>query len=86
MKRSEYRSQKSAGSVLGVRPHLGESTRNAAGLQAGEFHRQALPFRRDVEQALAPIIHPLLLHDITLVDELLEDPAERLFGDLQDVE
>src|SRR5262249_14543887 len=82
----EHRSQESAGGIVGVRPHLREGTRDAGGLQARELHRQALPFRRDVEQALAPIVHPLLLHDIALVDELLEHPAQRLFGDFHDVE
>src|SRR5262249_41205058 len=39
-----------------------------------------------IEQPLAAIVRALLLRHIALVDELLEHAAERLLGDLQDVE
>ncbi len=69
-----------------IRPELGERARDALGLQAGELHRQRFALRRDVEQALAAVVRALLLQHVALVDELLEHAAERLLGDLQDVE
>ena len=56
------------------------------GLQAGELLHQRLALRRRIEQPLAAVIVAGLLHDIALVQELLEHPAERLLGDAQDVE
>ena len=50
------------------------------------FIASASPFGGDVEQPLAAVVGALLLHHIALVDELLEHAAERLLGDLQDVE
>ena len=38
------------------------------------------------EQALTAVVGSLLLHHVALVDELLEDTAERLLGDLENVE
>ena len=67
-------------------PSSRERAGDALGLQAGELHRQRLALRRDVEQALAAVVLALLLHDVALVDQLLEHAAERLLGDLQDVE
>ena len=56
------------------------------GLQAGELHRQRLALGGDVKQALAAVVVAVLLHDIALVEQLLEHAAERLLGDLQHVE
>ena len=39
-----------------------------------------------MEEPLAAVVGALALHDIALVDELLEHAAERLLGDFQDVE
>ena len=50
------------------------------------FIASASPFGGDVEQALAAVVRALLLHDVALVDQLLEHAAERLLGDLQHVE
>ena len=47
------------------------------------FVDQCLALRRDEKQALAAVVLARLLHDIALVDQLLEHPAERLLGDLQ---
>ena len=60
--------------------------RDPRGLQTGKLHRQRSRPWRDVEQALAAVVGAFLLHHIALVDELLEHAAERLLGDLQDVE
>ena len=67
-------------------PELGQRARDARGLQSRELHGERLAFRRNVEQALAAVIGALLLHHIALVDELLEHAAERLLGDLENVE
>ena len=45
-----------------------------------------LALRRDVKQALAAVVRALLLQHVALVDQLLEHAAERLLGDVQDVE
>src|SRR6478752_5195825 len=72
---------------LGIlRRHLGERPGNARGLEAGELLHQRLALRCRKQQALAAIIVASLLHDIALVQELLEHAAERLLGDAQDVE
>ena len=63
-----------------------EHAADALGLQAGKLHRQRLAGRADIEQPLAAIVGALLLHDVALVDELLEHAAERLLGDFQNVE
>ena len=46
----------------------------------------ASPAGLDIEQPLAAIVGALALHDVALVDQLLEHAAERLLGDLENVE
>ena len=82
----DHGDQEPARRLVRVGPELGERARDARGLQAGELHRQRLALRRDEEQALAAVVGAFLLHHVALVDELLEHAAERLLGDLQDVE
>src|SRR5436190_20837945 len=82
----DHGGQKSAGGLVCVRTELGERARNTRGLQAGELHRQGLAFCRHVEQALPPVIGALLLHHVALIDELLEYAADRLLGDLEDIQ
>src|SRR6516225_5725717 len=65
---------------------LGEHAGNARGLQAGKLHGERFTSGRNVKQPLPAIAGALFLHDITLVDQLLEYAAERLFGDLQNIE
>ena len=72
--------------IAGAGTELGERAGDPLGLQAGKLHRQRLALRRDVEQPLAAVVRALLLHHVALVDQLLEHAAERLLGDLQDVE
>ncbi len=55
-------------------------------MQSGQLHRQRFTLRRDKEQPLAAIIRARPLLDIALVDQLLEDAAERLLGDLEDIQ
>jgi hypothetical protein len=64
---------------------LGQHTPDARGLHPGKLHRQRLARGADIEEPLAAIVRPLLLHDVAFVDELLEHAAERLLGDLQDI-
>src|SRR5262245_36373427 len=82
----DHGGEEAAGRLVAVRPDPGAQVRGAAGLPARELHGERLAFRRDVEQALAPVVRTLLLHHVALVDELLEHAAERLLGDLEDVE
>ncbi len=82
----DHGGEKLAGHLVGVRPQFGQRPRDARGLQTGKLHRQGLALRRDEQQALAPVVCALALQDVALVDELLEHAAERLLGDLQDVE
>src|SRR5262245_44471722 len=82
----DHGGEEAAGRLVRVRPELGERMRDARSLQPGELHGERLALRRDIEQALAPVVRALLLHHVALVDELLEHAAERLLGDLEDVE
>src|ERR1700686_5295117 len=65
---------------------LGQHTGDALGLQAGKLHRQRLARWADMKEPLAAVAGALALHHIALVDKLLEHAAERLLGDLQDIE
>ena len=71
---------------MGARPKTGKGTVDALGLQIGEIERQRLAFGRHIKEPLAAILRALALHHIALIDELLEHAAERLLGDLEDVE
>jgi hypothetical protein len=82
----DHGGEETAGRLVRLRSKLGQRTRDARGLQPRELHRQRLAFRRDVEQALAAVVRALLLHHVALIDELLEHAAERLLGDLENVE
>ena len=82
----DHRDQEAPRRLMRAGPKLGERAGDPLGLQAGELHGQRLALRRDIEQALAAVVRALLLHHIALVDQLLEHAAERLLGDLQDVE
>ena len=50
------------------------------------FATSASPFGGGVKQALPAVVVAGLLHDIALVEQLLEHPAQRLLGDAQHVE
>ena len=67
-------------------PSSAKHAGDARGLQPGKLHRQRLARRADIEQPLAAIIGAFLLHHIAFVDQLLENAAERLLGDFQNVE
>jgi len=82
----DHSGEKAPRRLARVGAELREHASDACGLQSGEFQRQRLARRADIQQALAAIVGALLLHDIAFVNQLLEDATERLFGDLQDVE
>ena len=69
---------------------LGPSSASARAMRAvcspASFIASASPLAREIEEALAPVVGARLLQHIALVDELLEHAAERLLGDLEDVE
>ncbi len=67
-------------------PELLEDAADARGLQAGKLHRQRLARRGRIEEPLAAIIVALFLHDIAVIDQLLEHAAEGLLGDFENVE
>src|SRR5215216_1158528 len=81
--RIEQGGEKPARRVVRARAEVGQRPRNPRGLQPGELHGQGFAFRGDVKKALAPVVLAFLLHHVALLDELLEDAAQRLFGDLQ---
>src|SRR6516162_194514 len=76
--RVDHRGKEPARRLVRIGSNLGERSRDACGLQAGELHGQGLAFRRHVKQPLTAIVGALLLQHVTLVDQLLEYAAERL--------
>ena len=68
------------------RRQRGQRLAEAARLQVDEAERQRAAGFGRVEQALAAVERPGLLLDEAVVDELLQDAAEALLGDLEDVE
>src|SRR6266545_3691666 len=65
---------------------LGERVGDAGGLQVRQPQRKLGPFGRDIEQPLAAVELAFLLLDIAEIDQLLEHPAKRLLGDLENVQ
>ncbi len=55
-------------------------------MQRRELERELLTLGRDVKQTLPAVLRAFTLHHVTLVDQLLEDAAERLLGDAKNVE
>ena len=82
----DHRGEKSPRRFVRVRAEFAESAVDALGLQIGQLERQRLALRRHEQQPLAAVLRALLLHDVTLIDQLLEHAAERLLGDVEDVE
>src|SRR5215510_3349969 len=69
-----------------VWPEFTERAIDPLCLQRREPERQGLSLRRHIEEALTAILLALPLQHITLIDELLEHAAERLFRDVEDLE
>ncbi len=78
--------QEARGQSVASRPRVAQGVANALGLQVGELPRQHPSLRRGRQEPLAPVFTPFPLLDEPLIDELLEDPSERLLGDAEDVE
>ena len=82
--RIEHRDQEAAGRVVRSRPEFGEArARCAAVCRPASSSASASPFAVTYSSRWRRSCAPFLLLDITLVDQLLEHPAERLLGDLQ---
>ncbi len=56
------------------------------GLQSGQLCDQRLALGGSEKQALAPVVIAGLLHDIPFIEQLLENPSQRLLGDAQHVQ
>ena len=56
------------------------------GLQAGQLCHQRLALGGGEKKALAPVVVAGPLHDIPFIEQLLENPPQRLLGDAQHVE
>ena len=54
--------RKARADLMRARAEAGERARDAFGLQAGKLHGELFALRRDVKQAVAAIVRPLLLH------------------------
>src|SRR5688572_16294414 len=63
-----------------------ECTPDAMQLRSHELPVQIDPALRQIEQAPAAIKRTFLLHDIAPLDQFAQHAAERLLGDLQNVE
>src|SRR5260221_14154008 len=62
-----------------------KSLREKSRLQSSQLHRQRFAFWRDIEQPLTSVIGGRPLGDVALVDQLLEDAAEGLLGDFENI-
>src|SRR3954465_1565088 len=71
---------------MGAGPELRDWLADERGLQLRHPKRQFPALLGRIEQPLAAVARPLPLLDIALIDELLEHPAERLLGDLENVQ
>src|ERR1700690_3338130 len=72
--------------LMRVWAELGEGAIDALSLQTGELERQGLALRRHIQETLPPVLRAFLLHHEALIDQLLEHAAERLFGDVEDIQ
>src|SRR5262245_44994018 len=82
----DHGGEKPLRSLVAARAELFERGGDAGGLQARKLKRKRAALVGHVQKPLATIMRTFLLNDITLIDELLEDAAERLLGDAQEVE
>ena len=82
----DHRRQKFARRVMRAGTKIIERARNAFGLQLRETHRERLALFGRIKQPLAPVALAFFLQNVAFVDELLEDAAERLLGDAQNVQ
>ena len=78
--------KKTLGCLLCTWPCKLERRADARDLQLGKPFCEFSPLRRYIEQALTPVRLARLLDDELFVDKLLEDAAQALLRDLQDVE
>ena len=86
MHRIEHGDQETPRHVAVLVPVSASARPMRAALQGREPQRQRFALGGDEQQPLAAIRGALLLFHIAFVDELLEHAAERLLGDVEDVE
>src|SRR6202012_1130940 len=72
--------------LMRVGTEFGESAVDAQRLQAGQLERQRLALWRYIQKPLAAVLSPFFLQHVTLIDQLLEHAAERLLGDVEDLQ
>src|SRR5262245_22470851 len=67
----DHGGEKSASGIMCIRPEFAERAADPLRLQSCQLEREGFAFRRDIEQALAPILRAFLLRHVTLIDQLL---------------
>src|SRR5450755_4795587 len=72
--------------LMRVWAELGEGAVDTLRLQAGKLERQGLALRRHIQETLPPVLRAFLLHHEALIDQLLEHAAERLLGDVENLQ
>src|SRR5690348_441860 len=82
----DHGGEEAARRLVRAGPDLVEGARDAHRLELRQLERQRLALLCRVEQPLAPVLRAFLLQHVAFVDELLEHAAERLLGDVEDVE
>src|SRR6202142_3406304 len=82
----DHGGEKTPRRLMRVWAELGEGAIDALRLQAGELERQGLALRRHIQETLPPVLRAFLLHHEALIDQLLEHAAERLLGDVEDLQ
>jgi hypothetical protein len=69
-----------------LRPGLPVRIADPRTLRFRELLLEVAPFRGQLQQPLSPVMWALLLHDELLPDQLAENAAQTLLGDVQDGE
>src|SRR5262245_7023726 len=81
-----HRGEKPARCIVCIRTELAKCAADSLRLQDCQPESEAFAFRRRIQQALTAVLRPFLLQNVTLVDQLLEHAAERLLGDVEDLQ
>src|SRR4029077_4545700 len=82
----DHRGQEASRGIVRTGAKLSERRRDSRGLQIGELQGQRATLVGDMQEPLPAVVLALLLQHVTLVDQLLENPAKRLLGDAQQVQ
>ena len=82
----DHRTQELADGVGAFRSDIAQRPVQPVGLQARQLGDQRLTLGGGEKQALPPVIVAGSLHDIPFIEQLLEHPAQRLLGDIENIE